>query len=63
MEIGLNNRPLAKIISLRGNPLGIEFLWFNALYTIDVLPQIVPKQKSCQTPGKWVIINRSVIIL
>jgi hypothetical protein len=40
----------------RGNPLGNRFSVVNFVVPLDArLPQKVPKQKTCQTPRKWVI--------
>jgi hypothetical protein len=44
-----------KLFRFVATPWGIDFLWFKHS-TIDArLPQKVPKQKTCQTPRKWVI--------
>ena len=44
----------------RGNPLGNRFCG-SMHSTIDAqLPQKVPKQKTCQTPRKWVLQQKNV---
>jgi hypothetical protein len=53
----LAKKCLEKLSNFVATPWEIDFLWFNAQYhTVDAqLPQKVPKQKTCQTPRKWVI--------